>query len=119
MLAWLPALLWALFIFALSSRTRLPVALPGSTDKLAHLAAFLVLGAGLAWGAVSTGSAPALPVLLGLLYGAADELHQRFVPGRSPDPLDWLADAAGVLLGVAIFYPLFARRTSRRGASIP
>ncbi|MEZ4273606.1 MAG: VanZ family protein [Myxococcota bacterium] len=30
-----------------------------------------------------------------ILYGLVDEFHQSFVPGRSPDLLDALADAAG------------------------
>lgn len=31
--------------------------------------------------------------------GAADELHQRSVAGRSPDVVDWFADTAGILTG--------------------
>jgi VanZ family protein len=33
-----------------------------------------------------------------------DELHQSFVPGRSADPLDVLADCAGALLGIALWH---------------
>ena len=29
------------------------------------------------------------------LYGATDEIHQYFVPGRSCDVFDWIADAVG------------------------
>ncbi|MBI4352838.1 MAG: VanZ family protein [Candidatus Omnitrophica bacterium] len=35
----------------------------------------------------------------GVLYGAFDEWHQSFVPGRDPSLYDGLADAAGVLAG--------------------
>jgi MYXO-CTERM domain-containing protein len=41
-------------------------------------------------------------------YGASDEVHQSFVPGRDSDVLDWRADtiggaaAAGLLLAWAI-----------------
>lgn len=35
-------------------------------------------------------------VLVGL-YGLSDEYHQSFVPGRTPDPIDWLTDLAGAL----------------------
>lgn len=31
-------------------------------------------------------------------YGILDEIHQSFVPGRSPDAMDVLADAAGAIL---------------------
>jgi VanZ family protein len=34
-------------------------------------------------------------------FGISDEWHQSFVPGRSADVLDVLADAAGGALGVA------------------
>lgn len=43
-------------------------------------------------------------VLMGLggLYGALDEWHQSFVPGRTPDATDWLADVAGVIAGYSL-----------------
>jgi VanZ family protein len=39
-------------------------------------------------------------VLLGVAYGASDELHQHFVPGRSVEFGDWVADSLGVCAGV-------------------
>ncbi|MBQ8382295.1 MAG: VanZ family protein [Clostridia bacterium] len=36
------------------------------------------------------------------LYAVTDELHQRFVPGRSGKPIDVLIDSVGALAGVAI-----------------
>lgn len=30
-----------------------------------------------------------------IVYGASDEIHQYFVPGRSCDIFDWIADAVG------------------------
>ena len=35
-----------------------------------------------------------------MLYGAIDELHQIFIPGRVADITDWLADSLGGLLGI-------------------
>ena len=35
-----------------------------------------------------------------ILHGAADELHQYFVPGRHCDIRDWLADVAGASIAV-------------------
>ena len=55
-----------------------------------------------------TGATPAPPsrawvhvalIVAGALYGATDEWHQSFVPGRDASVLDWLADLCGVTLG--------------------
>lgn len=40
------------------------------------------------------------PFLFGALYAASDELHQRFVPGRSGELRDVLLDSFGVMAGV-------------------
>lgn len=109
--AWLPAALWAAGIFALSSRPALPTpSFPGS-DKAAHFGAYTVLGGLLAHGAASSALGPAWPVAIGWAYGASDELHQGYVPGRFPDGWDWLADALGVIAGVMLY-----RRFFRRGS---
>lgn len=39
-------------------------------------------------------------LVFSVLYGALDEVHQLFVPGRSCDIYDWLADVAGVILAI-------------------
>ena len=41
-----------------------------------------------------------LAVLVASFYGGTDELHQCFVPGRFSDPVDWLVDTCGAVLGV-------------------
>ena len=43
-----------------------------------------------------------IPLICGVLYAASDEIHQRFVPGRSCELRDVLIDTCGVLLGVII-----------------
>jgi VanZ family protein len=43
-------------------------------------------------------------VVFSSLYGITDEWHQWFVPGRSTDWQDWLADTIGAVLMVAILY---------------
>lgn len=42
-------------------------------------------------------------LLLGTLYGISDEFHQYFVPGRSSDVLDVVADSVGTAIGFLIF----------------
>ena len=101
---WLPALAWAALIFFLSAQPVLVVELGGDTDKLAHFLAYAVLGALLAYAQTRTGWPPAVACALGIAYGASDEWHQSFVPGRSSDLADWVADAAGVLVAVALYH---------------
>jgi VanZ family protein len=41
-----------------------------------------------------------LVVMLGIaIFAALDEWHQQFIPGRSMDVLDWLADISGATIG--------------------
>lgn len=82
--------------------------LPGRFwDKLAHLMVYAGLGVlfliPLADARLSrvTVKAAAIAVLLSVLYGVFDEVHQSFTPGRSPDVRDLFADALGAALGVA------------------
>ena len=44
-----------------------------------------------------------LAVLIVSAFGVTDEWHQSFVPGRSCDVFDWLADTAGAALAVALY----------------
>ena len=83
-------------------------------DKVAHLGLYTILGVALAWGARRNGNrpAPAILVLVGVAYGVLDEWHQSFVPGRTPDGGDLIADAAGVVLGLLAFRLLISRHVS-------
>jgi VanZ family protein len=55
-----------------------------------------------------------LAVLLASLYGVSDEAHQAFVPGRSADAVDWLADTVGALAAVTLLYLRQHRRARAR-----
>ena len=56
-----------------------------------------------------------MTVLAVLAYGVSDELHQAFVPRRSPDVMDVLADLAGGALGAGLAAAV-ATRERRRGS---
>lgn len=82
-------------------------------DKLHHFGAYFLMGI-LAWRCTAyLNVVPIIRFLLtfGLcsLYGASDEWHQSFVPGRESDILDWSADATGTL-GAAIWLLLTDNR---------
>jgi VanZ family protein len=115
-------LAWAATIAWLSHQPNPPVSLPPfpHADKLAHAGAFAILSALVVVGLRGWGRSGAralwIAVAVASLYGAADELHQSFVPGRAPDPWDWAADTAGALLGsLAVGLPRRGPRASIRG----
>lgn len=107
----LPPLFWIFVIFVLSSIPRLPTVLgvPEGADKIGHAFLFFIL-CWLSWRALFY--QPHFPLmsryaLLGafiftVVYGLLDEFHQRFVPGRTSDIYDVMADAGGALLFAVI-----------------
>ncbi|HEU4559542.1 MAG TPA: VanZ family protein [Longimicrobium sp.] len=114
-LRWVPALAWAAAVFWASAQPRL-VELPWvlSWDKLQHCGAYAVGGAAIAH--ALGGRMPWLGVALGVLYGASDEFHQWFVPGRNSDARDWVADALGVVAGVFLYRSFLSWRARRTDA---
>jgi VanZ family protein len=50
------------------------------------------------------------------VYGVLDEYHQSFVPGRSVDFHDFLADCGGALLYSALFWLLQRRNGGKEQA---
>ncbi len=76
--------------------------LPG-IDKLAHAAAYGVLAATTIFAFTARYKAEnfrmvlATTILFCLCYGISDEFHQSFVPGRTMDGWDVVADVCGAL----------------------
>jgi len=115
--AWGPAVVWAAVLFYLSSRTGADVpAFFEINDKLAHFLLYATLGAALGYGRVRSQGPVSHWLLLavGLLYGVSDEIHQSFVPGRTPSVLDLVADAAGLVAGYAGYLALIRPGGARR-----
>jgi VanZ family protein len=110
------ALGWAGVIFYLSSQSGadIPPLFVGE-DKLLHAFVFGILGF-FVLGAMKTTPdgyrpfQPWLAVIVVTVYGVLDEFHQYFVPGRTPDIYDVMADAAGAMLGVWLLYRFITRR---------
>ena len=121
----LPAIGWAAAIFVGSS-------IPGKAlpdlgfrpqDEIAHILEFGILGflmlrafehtsrSGLRrHAAVWTG-------ICGVGWALMDEVHQLFVPGRFASPYDFMADTAGILVGLGIALWLSRRARSLVGAA--
>jgi VanZ family protein len=95
--------------FYLSSLSVLPSVAPVViSDKLIHLVCFTALS--LAWSLWFGGTHKTTPIKNMLilivcvsLYGAFDEFHQSFTPGREVSFFDWLADTAGGAIGAAMY----------------
>jgi VanZ family protein len=103
---YLPALAWAAVAYWLSSLSNPLPFLPKELftfDRVLHAIEYAAGGALLAWALLPRGPRAAflLAALLTAAYGASDEIHQGFVPGRDADVGDWLADAVGGALGAA------------------
>ncbi|WLT31152.1 VanZ family protein [Geothrix sp. PMB-07] len=127
---WTLPLALAATIVWLSAQSHLPagIELPSPLDKFAHASAY----AALAWTLdlalrVNRRDLPLYRrhlfiIALVAFFGATDEWHQSFVPGRSCDVLDWVADVIGGGLGLfaASVHLVFSRRLEalswRRGA---
>ena len=116
---WLLVLLYMALIFHLSSMSNpLPELTERVWDKALHLLEYGALAALLLFALRSSGVAVrracVLTVAVASLYGASDELHQAFVPGRSCDARDWAADT----LGAALCAGAWAGSRGRRGARL-
>jgi hypothetical protein len=81
---------------------------PVGVDKLVHASLFAALALTGLWAGVSR--VVLVPVLV--LYGAGSEVIQGLI-GRDAAVGDWVADVAGVLLGLLAWLRL-ARRVARR-----
>ena len=125
----LPPWLWpvavAALIFVASSRSHLAPTGVTHGDKVVHFAVYgllatLICRLGRGW----RGAAWAL--LAASAFGASDEWHQSFVPGRSAEVADWVADSLGAALAVSLYAgwatyrrmlerPIASRDISHRG----
>lgn len=103
---WGPPVAYMVAIFIQSSLTAIPIP-GGGTDKLAHGFGYVLLAVLLV--RARAGGLPArvrasdalFACAVTIAYAASDELHQLFVPVRTADIADLLADATGAAAGTA------------------
>lgn len=109
----LPATLWMLGIFVLSSQSHVPQA-PGLSSQIVaiagHLVAFgmlavlIVLGVGAEIDSLPLRAAVAFTITI--FYGVSDEIHQSFVTGRHATAQDVVVDAIGAAASLSVLYLL-------------
>jgi VanZ family protein len=97
-----------ILIYNFSSESNpLPAVTDHIWDKWLHLSEFAGLAALFGRALVSEGfsysRACVLAVLLTSIYGASDEYHQWFVPMRTSDLRDWVADTTGAAIGAVCY----------------
>jgi len=90
-------------IFFASGRSQ--VAEPGipHLDKVAHFSVYGLLGTLLVRTGVGGRRSAAVAAVIASLYGVTDEIHQSFVPGRSMEFADWVADTAGAAVAILMY----------------
>jgi VanZ family protein len=118
----LPAIAWAVLIFLLSSipAGKLPILAHYLNDKVEHAAEYFVFGL-LIYRALEPAKNRnrfswfrlVIPILVIIVFGLSDEYHQGFVPGRSVDMKDVMADTVGGLFAAIAIY-IFERRRQTR-----
>ena len=122
---WAPPLLYMVLIFVVSSLEQPPLPMPEfewlTIDKLYHFIEYAILS-GLVARALVKAKPPVVPARLvwhvatvfSILYGASDEWHQTFVPGRFATVADWVADVLGSIAGVLSVYLYYRRQSKKR-----
>ncbi len=120
-LHWVPAIALAVLIFYLSSQSD-PPGVDLGPDYILHSWGYAIFGAALLWG-VTAGLSERLvwttlltAWILAVLYGASDEFHQSFVPGRDPSLHDLTADSVGAAVGIVVLSLVLRWRRGRRQA---
>jgi VanZ family protein len=78
-------------------------------DKFAHFSEFMVLGIVLTRAMlgmmpkISLFRSVFLSIIIAVLYAAADEVYQIFIPGRQADILDFVMDFFGLVTGTLLY----------------
>ncbi|MFQ5604293.1 MAG: VanZ family protein [bacterium] len=117
-----PAILWAMAIFIGSSipSASIPKLVIKVKDLFLHFIEFAIFGVLLSHALLKSPKRRNFKlgmtvILIGVLYGASDEIHQKFVPGRMATVHDFLADGAGVIFGwgVYLLFPWIKRLFKR------
>lgn len=114
-LYWLPVYAYAGLIFYISSLPTIPEPIVNTfKDWILHMIEYSILGVLLFRAFLNSqnmtlkAQAVFLAVLIAIIYGITDELHQYFVPGRVMSSFDIVANSLGS--GVAVLVASFTAK---------
>jgi VanZ family protein len=115
------ALIYALLIFVVSAVPSITPPTFGFVleDKILHFIEYSIFSALLFLAFFTSGKeflkkhVFLISSLVGIAYAVSDELHQKFVPGRSCEFFDFLADSLGIIV-IQIGIWLYLKRKGGR-----
>jgi VanZ family protein len=109
LLVFTPLVVYWIVLLAATSIPAASMPSIGVADKLNHFLAYFVLSVLLFLTLLfqekfdlSLSRIAIYTFLISTVYGVLDEVHQMFIPGRSAEFLDWVADSIGGGLGVLL-----------------
>lgn len=117
----IPLIVYWLILFIATSLPASELPSISYNDKVVHFLAFGGLGFLLTLAFMLQdkyrelrGYALLAAVVIASIYAALDEFHQSFIPGRSAEMLDWVADFLGALTGAILCSVLTGLEISRK-----
>ncbi len=118
---WLPVVLWSSVIFMFSSlptnRTSQIYWQDFIVKKTAHIVEYaiftLLLYRALMESGIEKKKAGIYSIFLAILYGASDEFHQSFTPGREPTVRDVIFDTIGAVSIIYYIWNLLPKAPER------
>ncbi|MBI4153552.1 VanZ family protein [Candidatus Woesebacteria bacterium] len=118
---WGPPVVWAVIIFLLSARPVIPASQIFWKDfllkKSAHIIEYAIFTVliyrALKESGVKKYNAGLVAILISVIYGATDEYHQSFTPGREPRVRDVFFDTIGAILVVYYIWNLLPKAPKR------
>jgi len=117
-LAKIPALFCSMGIYYFSSLPQAPFVMTTFQwqDKIFHFFAYLFYGATLALAVYfhdQKNEKKNIPwiLIIGCLYALSDEFHQSFVPGRTSELGDIIADCLGIGMAVLLYWKIIDKKS--------
>jgi VanZ family protein len=113
-LVYIPLVIYWLILLAATSFPTISVPSPDISDKGYHFTAYFGLGILLNLTFAFQNKYPSMKkrshfysILIGIIYAGLDEIHQYFIPGRTMELLDFVADVGGLVLAAVFILFLF------------